>query len=75
VRNPNFHLWDPTPITGRTDVRWPEYIEQRNRAAAVELNRCRWRYPDGHVCDQQKGADDHVLSVIPDAAVDPEEKP
>ena len=71
MRNPHYHDWDPTPITSLADVRSAEYIEQRNRAAAVKLNRCRWRYPDGHVCGQQKGADDHVLSIVPDAAEEP----
>ena len=65
MRNPNFHRWDPTPLNGRDDPRSGEYIEQHNRAAAVELNRCRWRYPDGHACGQGHGADDHIMSIIP----------
>jgi hypothetical protein len=66
MRNPNFHDWNPTPVSGSADERAAPYVEQSHRPAAAELDSCRWRYPDGGVCGQPKGSDDHVRSIIPD---------
>jgi len=71
MRNPNFHTWDPTPISGvLLAAEQPRYPSGGVRRTA-EQSRCRWVYPDGHVCGKGHGWVDHVASMLPDPGENP----